>query len=229
MVGGCDHILLGTAQCRKVGLFENIFKPLGALLFYRKYLLRGHRHGLVGENDVEYVSLGYFAAYVSRRPQMVDRRHFGDVILFVDEILVPERFGSPGAGRDAEVASVSLSLYADRTVIPGYYFKLSLGCLRTDLGIDPVSEKRAQINADLVRRGQEFVFDYRTRFSLRHENRLFEEDAVYYEQHTWKWVALVFLKISVSVRIDEVFVAVCGKLILLLFVEDRLFDLADQH
>ena len=52
---------------------------------------------------------------------------------------------------------------------------------------------------------------------------------MYYKQHAWKWVALIFLKVSVSVRIDKVFVSVCGKLVLFLFVEDRLFDLAYQH
>lgn len=52
---------------------------------------------------------------------------------------------------------------------------------------------------------------------------------MYDEQHAWKWIALIFLKISVAVRIDQVFVAVRGKLVLFLFVKDRLFDLAYQH
>ena len=49
------------------------------------------------------------------------------------------------------------------------------------------------------------------------------------EQHAWKRIALVFLQISVTVRIDQILVAVGGQLVLFVVLEESLLDFAYQH
>ena len=48
------------------------------------------------------------------------------------------------------------------------------------------------------------------------------------EKHARIWISLIFLKVSVTVGINQILVSICRKLVFFVAVEERFFDFTDE-